>query len=564
MPLPPAISPDYTDLIYSYSSLMEELSSRLSQFSPQIVDSQYAILHIPVSQGFHTVASAGYASIPKLFTYVSTVNLEASGILSAQFQPILNLKGSGILLGFLDSGIDYTHPAFRKADGSTRILSIWDQTDPTGPPPEYLQYGTEYSEAQINEALRTSNPLQAVPERDENGHGTAVAGIACGTPQEESDFCGAAPESGILFVRLKPAKQYLRDYFLIPEEADAYQESDLMLGIRYLVLTARRLGKPLVICMTLGTNQGSHTGHSPLEEVLTSVQKLSGIYVVAAAGNEAGRGHHYYKKLNQQGDSVTAELLINTPTRGFSLELWANAPEIYQIGITSPGGEVIEPVAFRSKTSQEFSFLLEHTKVTLDYEAVEVSSGSFVALVRFSTPSTGLWRIRIVNKVFLDGVFHMWLPISGLVEPDIRFYNPSPDTTLVIPSCPEPLITVSTYNAYNQTLFIHSSRGYTRNGIIKPDLAAPGVDLTAPSVTSVSGLSAFTGSSGASALTAGGVCLLVEWGLRRQEPRVFSSTELKSLLLSGAVRSPVLYYPNREWGYGTLNVFRIFEAMLRP
>ncbi|MDD6615995.1 MAG: S8 family peptidase [Lachnospiraceae bacterium] len=564
MPISPAVSEDYSDMIYIYPALTENLPAELSQFFPQIVDSQFAILHIPLSKGLNTVAETGYASIPKLFTYVSTVSLEESGILSAQFQPVLNLTGNGILLGFLDSGIDYTHPAFRNPDGSTRILGIWDQTDQTGTPPDSFTYGTEYTEGQINQALFSANPYDLVPERDLNGHGTAVAGIACGTVQEESDFYGAAPRSGILFVRLKPAKQYLRDYFLIPERADAYQENDLMLGIRYLVQTARRLQKALVICITLGTNQGSHTGQSPLEEVIISAQKLSGIYAVSAAGNEAGKGHHFYKKFNYEGESTMVELLVDSETRGFTVELWADSPEIYNIGILSPGGEIIEPVPFRAKNSQEFTFLLENTKVTLDYEAVEITSGSFVALIRFSTPSTGLWRLQIVNRVFLNGLVHLWLPITGLSDPGIRFYSPSPDTTLVIPSCAEPVITVSAYNAYNHTLFINSSRGYTRNGIIKPDFAAPGVNVTAPSVSSVSGLAPFTGSSAASAITAGAACLLIEWGLHRSEPRIFSSTELKSLFLFGTVRNPALYYPNREWGYGTMNVYQIFESMIRP
>lgn len=564
MPVSPAISNDYSDLIYLYSSHAADLLAGQQQYHPQIVDSQYAILHIPASEGYKTVANAAYPNIPKLFTYVSTTSLEESGILSTQSQPILNLKGDGILLGFLDSGIDYTHPAFRKTDGSTRILGIWDQTDQSGIPPESLQYGTEYTEDQINQALFSPAPYEIVPERDENGHGTAIAGIACGTPQEESDFYGAAPESGILFVRLKPAKKYLRDYFLIPDDADAYQENDLMLGIRYLVQTAQRLQRPLVICIALGTNQGGHTGRSPLEEVLISAQALSGVYAVTAAGNEAGMGHHYYEKLNDQGGSTTVELLVDSDTNGFTIEFWANAPETYSIGIISPGGETIEPVPFLFKSSREFTFLLENTKVTLDYEAVEVTSGSVVALLRFSTPSTGLWRINIVNRTFISGTFHLWLPITGLVDPNIRFYRPSPDTTLVIPSCAEPVITVSTYNAYNNTLFINSSRGYTRNGTIKPDFAAPGVNVTAPSVSSVSGLGTFTGSSAASAITAGAVCLLVEWGLRRSRPRIFTSVEIKSLFLFGTIRSPGVYYPNREWGYGIINVFRIFESMIRP
>ena len=154
-------------------------------------------------------------------------------------------------------------------------------------------YGTEYTREQINQALFSPDPYEIVPQRDELGHGTAMAGIACGSPDPSADFIGAAPQSSIIAVKLKPAKQYLRNYFVIPEDALAYQETDLMLGVRYLVDVSRTLQMPLIICMTLGSNQGGHTGNTPLEDVLTSAQFNTGVYAVSGTGNEVGQGHHY-------------------------------------------------------------------------------------------------------------------------------------------------------------------------------------------------------------------------------------------------------------------------------
>ncbi len=556
----PPVSEEYADLIYRYQEPSGQSPIQLDQYHPQIVNSQYVILHLPISQGFTTTRAAGYATIPKLFTFLSTASLEDSGILTTLSQPVLDLTGKGVLVGFLDSGIDYTHPAFRNADGSTRIFGLWDQTDQRGTPPLDLSYGTEYTQEEINQALRSSDPYSIVPERDDLGHGTAVAGIACGSPDRYSDFYGAAPGSGLLVVKLKQAKQYLRDYFLTLPEAPVYQESDLMLGVRYLVQTARALQRPLVICIALGTNQGGHTGVSPLENVLTSSQSVSGVYVCTAAGNEAGKGHHYYGKVREQGDTADVELLVNDQTEGFICEFWADAPELYSIGFTSPLGETIQPVPPRTFFSQEFSLLLENSRITLDYEIVETLSGSQLTLIRFIRPSVGLWRLKIVNREFINGSFHMWLPISGLVNPEIRFYMPNPDTTLVIPSLAEAVLTTSTYNAYNGSLFIHSSRGYTRNGILKPDLASPGVDVTCPVPNG--GFSSVTGSSAASALLSGASALLVEWGLKRPVPRFFSANELKNLFLRGTVRKSNLLYPNREWGYGTMNLYGIFESLI--
>lgn len=557
----PILSEDFSDIIFRYQTDPVSLLSTLAPYGQQKVNEQYRILHAPLSMQLSSVETLGYPAMPKLFTTIDTISLEASGITAVQTQPYLQLSGSGVLLGFLDSGIDYTHPAFRNTAGRTRILRIWDQTNSAGNSPYDLGYGSEYLEDQINDALFSGNPSSVVPVSDPSGHGTKVAGVACGSPDTTADFTGAAPDCQIVFVCLKSAKQYLRDYFLIPEDAEAYQETDLMLGIRYLLLTAQELNLPLVICISVGTNQGSHTGTSPLEEILTAAQLNTGVYVVTGTGNEVGQGHHYLGNLSQEGDTADIELLVDQTTRGFSLEFWADSPELYSIGFTSPLGETIQPIQPRNQTSIESSFLLEASRVTLTYTIVEPLSGSQLVLLRFLNPTPGVWRIRVDNRSFIQGIFHMWLPITGLVDSNIRFYTPDPNTTLVIPSCAFGLITVSTYQAVSNRLFINSGRGFTRNNLIKPDFAAPGVALTAPSSTG--GYTALTGSCASCALCSGAAALLAEAGLRQEEPRFFTAAELKSLFLRGADRTANNRYPNREWGYGTMNIYGIFESFLQ-
>ncbi len=557
----PILSEDYSDIIFRYQSSPESLFDELASYAPQLVDIQYIILHAPLSDRLATVEELGYSGVPKLFAPIDTVSLEAAGILPAQIQPYLDLSGRGILIGFLDSGIDYTLPAFRNIDGTTRIARIWDQTDQSGTAPEGLPYGSEYTDDMLNQALFSGDPLSLVPERDESGHGTSVAGIACGSADAGDDFIGAAPEARIVFVRLKQAKQYLRDYFLIPQGATVYQETDLMLGVRYMVDVSRELRMPLVICISVGTNQGSHTGATPLEEVLTSAQFNTGVYAVAGTGNETGMGHHFQGRLSRVDDFTEVELLVNQETRGFTVEFWADAPELYSIGFTSPLGETIQPVQPRSGTTLEFNFLLEYSRIALTYTIVETLSGAQLALIRFLNPTPGVWRIRVVNKTFVNGVFHLWLPVTDLVDPEIRFYAPNSDVTLVIPSCAASVITVSAYSAYNNSLFIHSGRGYTRNGMVKPNFASPGVDLTAP--LPGGRYTSLTGSCAASALTAGAVALLAEAGLRQEQPRYFTTQEIVSLFLRGAERNSSYIYPNPEWGYGTMNVYGIFESFLR-
>ena len=549
----PAISEDYSDIIVKKQLLPFQIDER---YQEQTVDRQYSILYAPLSENLYAAHQIGYTGVQKLYTFISLSSLEHSGILAAQTQPYLRLLGTGILIGFLDSGIDYRHPAFRKADGTTRIAAIWDQSDPTGTAPEGLSYGSEYQADAINQALFSEDPYRIVPSRDFNGHGTAVAGIACGSADPEAGFTGAAPDGTLAVVKLKPAKQYLRDYFLIPNDATAFQENDLMLGVRYLIDTAIRL----VICLSLGTNQGGHTGNTPLEEVLSSALLLGGTYVVAGTGNEAGMSHHYYGKLNRAAESAELELLIRDASRGVTLEFWAEPLELYDIGFTSPLGESIQPSYYGPFSYREFTFALENTKIYVYYSALELSTGQQVIQIRIERPSTGIWRLRVVNRSYVNGSFHLWLPITGLSSPGTFFTAPNPDTTLVVPSCAPSLLSVATYDATSNRLFLNSGRGYTRNQIIKPDFAAPGVAITAPAIGG--GYESFTGSCAASALTAGATALLAQWGLQMRPPLTFTTQQVKTLFLRGSQQSSAYVYPNREWGYGTLDLYHTFELIV--
>lgn len=117
------------------------------------------------------------------------------------------LLGKDVLIGIVDSGIDYENPDFRNADGMTRILALWDQTLQNGKPPQGYHIGTEFTSEQINEALRMEvreERYRIVPSRDTSGHGTAVAGIAAGNGRgsKNGKYRGAAPEAGLLIVKM--------------------------------------------------------------------------------------------------------------------------------------------------------------------------------------------------------------------------------------------------------------------------------------------------------------------------------------------------------------------------
>lgn len=553
------LSEEYADIILPvYSDFLEEYQ----EWGAQFFNRYYGMIHYPLDKELYPdyyEYGFFYNTVPKLYTLLDTVSLDASGITTVQMQPALNLKGTGVLLGFIDTGIDYTHPAFRKTDGSSRIYGLWDQTIQEGTPPFDLEYGSAYNNDDLNAALATENPLSIVPSEDTNGHGTFLAGVAGGSTLPQFNFNGAAPESMLAVVKLKEAKQYLKSLFFATGEMPAYQSSDIMMGIRYLTLLAEKLKKPLVLCFGLGTNQGAHTGVSPVDSMLAIADNYRGLHSIVAAGNEAGKAHHYYGNFSDSEFFTDIEILVAENTLGFCVEFWSDPPEVYAIGFESPLGETVPKISPRISFSQNISFILEDTKIFISSEMFQTVSGSQLIFIRFSNPTPGIWKIRVYTNVPGQGSFHLWLPITGLAKPDIKFIQPNPNITLTAPSDSPSVITSAAYNAYNNSLFLSSSRGYTRSGQIKPDLAAPGVNVLGPAPKNQ--FVVMSGTSVSAAITAGGSALLVEWGMRRTPARIFNNTELKTLLIRGAKRTQERLYPNREWGYGTLDIYQALSTL---
>lgn len=556
------LSEEYADVIVPYFPCF---LNQYREQGAQVFNKYYGMIHYPLSErSFAAFFEEGffYATVPKLYTLLDTVNLDAAGITQVQNQPVLKLTGQDIILGFIDTGIDYTHPAFRRSDGSSRIYGLWDQTVQTGTPPYDLEYGSVYTRQEINQALALEDPYSLVPSQDEIGHGTALAGIAAGTALPENDFAGAAPQAMIAVVKLKPAKEYLKSFFYVTGDAPAYQMTDIMAGIRYLIRLSEELLKPLVICLGLGTSQGAHSGDSPLDSMLSVTNQFRGIIGVSAAGNEAGRAHHYYGTALNSTEYNAVEILVKEGTRGFCAELWGQPPEVYAVGFESPLGEVVQKIPPRLSYSENISFILENTKIFVSSEIIQTVSGSQLIFIRFTDPTPGSWKIRVYTGNYNSGSYHIWLPITGFSNPDVTFLEPNPDTTITSPGTSLSVITTAAYNAYNNSLYLNSSRGYTRTGQIKPDIAAPGVNVFAPAPRQR--YTTITGTSAAAAITAGASALVMEWGMNRTPSRIFNSEEMKSLFIRGAQRRGDNLYPNREWGYGLLDVYRVFVSLSSP
>ena len=553
------VSQDYADLLIEYGGDMS-VFDQFPNSTIQIINYLYAVVHVPVSLiNNNTITKYGYAAMPKCYSVISQSSMEASEIVRLRNIPNFNFRGQGVLLGIIDTGIDYTNKVFQNADGTTRIASIWDQSIQSNNPPARYEYGTEYTRDQINEALRNANPLSIVPSTDENGHGTMVAGIAGGSENQQNNFVGVAPDSEFVVVKLKPAKQYLKNFFFIPGNAVCFQETDIFFAMDYLLNMAYNLKRPMSICIALGSSQGAHDGQGILSNYLSLSATREGIATNIAAGNEGNARRHYYGTVSAATRYDTVELNVGANVAGFSMEIWGQSPSLFSFDVTSPSGEYISRISTGRDENRQITFVFEPTTLYVDFQIVESQSGDQLILIRFEKPSTGIWRFRIYESGDLNLGFHIWLPMQGFISDDTYFIHSNPYTTILDLGNAEVPVTITAYNDADNSLYLNASRGYTRIGVIKPDVAAPGVNILGP--TPNKEFQQFTGTSPAVAHTAGISAMMLEWGIVRNNLPDMSTEDIRKLMIRGARRDPNTEYPNRDWGYGILDIYNVFDAL---
>lgn len=552
------VGEDYVDLIIEYRTY-PQLINLFENANLHIMNDLYAILNVPINQFNENISAVRYTEIPLLYGLTDEAGLEASRVLDLRKTAAFNLRGQGVIIAIIDTGIDYTNPIFIRPDGSTKIISIWDQSINTGPSPQQANFGTVFTSEQINQALASDNPLSVVPSMDDNGHGTMLAGIAAGNDVEDEGFFGVAPDADLIIVKLRQAKQVARDFFLIPDNVVCFQENHIMWAVQYCNDVARQLNRPLVICLGMGTSQGSHSGRSPLSVILNIIADLPNRAVVVPAGNEGNLRRHYYGVIDPSIGSNTVELNVDENDTGFSMELWGDPPGIYSIDVLSPSGEYIPRIPPSLRVNRVISFIFEKTMLYVNYDTIESETGDQLILIRFENASPGIWRFNVYGHGDLATGFHMWLPMGNFITRNTYFIQPNIFTTILCPGTTTYAITVTSYNPANNNLYVNSSRGYTRDNVVKPELAAPGVNYLAPTLNKT--FEPFSGTSISAAHTAGVAALMLEWGTVRNNNPGMDSNVLKNFLIRGARRRPNLVYPNRDWGYGILDIFSVFENM---
>ena len=325
---------------------------------------------------------------------------------------------------------------------------------------------------------------------------------------------------------------------------------------------ANELDLPLVICIALGTNQGGHSGLSPLSGLLEVYSNLAQRAIVLGAGNEANQRHHYLGQAENVNDVKEVEIRVSSGVSGFCMELWTENPNIMNVTVVSPSGGRTPIFPVRSNVTQDYRFIFEGTEITIDYKLFLERSNAELIFFRLRNPTEGIWKVIVTPVQVAEGTFHLWLPMTEFLQNEVYFLEPNPDYTITEPGSTITAMTVGFYNGDDNSVAISSGRGYTRNNrAIKPNFVAPGVNVTGAVARNL--FAERTGSSIAAGITAGASALLLEWIVYQLQQGAADSIQIRNLLTLGTERNPNEIYPNRTWGYGRLNLYQVFEELRR-
>lgn len=557
------------ELIIRYTGSLEQIRRELGISIEELLGG-YAVIRIPqyLIGRLSDYPQIDYIEKPKSLILEQMVGITASCINPVRL-PDYNLRGNGVLVACLDSGVDYRHPDFRNADGTTRIVTMWDQTIP-GNPPAGFDTGSEYSAEDINRSLGVGTggndlfpageekrlvqqtedmvPGDFVPEFDSSGHGTAVLGIMAGNGNASGGtIVGVAPEADIIVVKLGS-----------PSQTGFPRTTQLMTAIDYSVRYAIKTDKPLAINISYGNNYGAHNGDSMLERYVDTVSGLHKISIVAGTGNDGITARHTSGAL-ETGRNEIIEIYVADYVNSFNLQIWKHYLDDFDIGLETPAGRIVGPFSPYASV-QNYTLPAENIAVYYSeptpYNPEQEIYVSWIPRDNYIT--AGIWRVHLQPREILAGDYTMWLPVAGSTSSEVSFINPSIFNTLVIPSTARYVISVSAYDSRNDTFANFSGRGpVVEQGVpqrtAKPDLAAPGVGINTSSVGG--GYREFSGTSFAVPFVTGAAALLMQYGIVDKNDPYLYGEKLRANLIRGARRlSFQQMQPSPLVGWGALCV----------
>lgn len=529
----------------------------------------YGIVYVPIKER-KRLKSEGYIEevVDEVNQYMYTLNdiqpIEDTNVVSYQNNPYITLDGRGVILGFIDTGIDYLNTEFQKEDDTTRIMRIWDQTIDSGEEILGIKLGSEYNEEQINEAIRLQksggDPYTIVPSKDTIGHGTMVAGLAAGRGKDP-EFLGTAPGSSIIMVKLKEASDMIIDIANVkrPVVGGVYHDLEILLAVRYISTLASILKKPIILVFALGTNLGPHDGRGTLEtSIETFSSKVHSMWVVGT-GNEGDTDTHTEGIIGRDGEEKIIEIKVGKTQETLNIQIWISKPDVVSISIVSPSGEKVNKIPVRLEKKESIKFVYEGTCMEVYYVLSNRANGDQSILIRATYLKQGIWQIRLFGEHIVNGRYWAWMPQRNLLDEETKFLSPSQYTTLEPPGDTGDGLTVGYYNQNNNSIVSSSGRGYTTDGRVKPDIVAAGINAKVIRPNNQTGI--LSGSSVATAISAGICALILQWAVTEDNYPEIYAKQIVSLILRGARMREGYEYPNPEWGYGVISIEGTFSII---
>ena len=553
-----AVDENFQNYLIDYLLDREIFEQRYPFVCVEPLGQNQAVVYVEQNQLFTGESKeVNYNKVPRCYGLMASQELEETGVMRVRRSPQFALRGQGTLVGIIDTGIALTNPLFRYEDGTTKVRALWDQENQEGKRPEGFPFGTQWEREEIDQALK-DNP--GILPGDEEGHGTFLAAIAAGREDSQSGFSGVAPDSELLVVRLKRPKKYLLDFYSIEDDVWACQEDDVIMAIRYVLTMAMFFQKPVSICLGIGTNLGGHAGNGNLERYISASSLFPGVSFHIAAGNEGISGHHFHGEVPLGQNFQEVEFNVAEGEAGFVMELWGNAPVPFTVALLSPGGERVERIQLKVDEFRRIHFFPEKTELQIRSFIGETVGGEQVIRMNFRAPSAGIWKMEVYAAGEGNRSYDIWMPISNFLKEETFFLDATATETVTSPGDAFYGITYVPYGVDNDSLYVRASQGYTRSGQVKPDLAAPGVNVEAALGNRTVNRS---GSSVAAAFGAGIGALMQEWAFTKFNDLSLNGQNMRYYLTQGAVQSKGYTYPNRFWGYGMVNLYDAFLSMRR-
>jgi subtilisin family serine protease len=503
---------------------------------------------------------------------VSVPEIRATAADLSPFSSHGGLDGSGMVLGFVDTGCDFRHRNFINAEtGKSRILFLWDQRQAAagdgsagpGRQPAGSPYGREFTQEEITAALADPlNAYQALGYRPgESAHGTHVMDIAAGNGNETGRK-GVAPAADIIFVEFDLFDgRSPNPLAVLPPMGNSKRLID---AVDYIFKKAQ--GRPCVVNLSLGTNLGPRDGTSPVERALDEfVQQGPGRVIVVSAGNFFHVPLHAAGRVAADQPSDLGWEVQPEDTTDNALEIWYSDKDEFVVEILGPPPDNVSigKVALgESQTAREQGVPVMHVAHRRNDSG---NHDNHVMIFMAGNYIPGRWCVRLHPKRVTDGHFHAWIEKDDAQEQQQSTFSSdcrSPSLTLASVASGRNTIVVGSYDPRDpqQSISSFSSAGPTRDGRGKPDLSAPGGED--PAVVADHGIVAARSELGGSMQDAGtsmaaphvsGVCAVLLQSGQRFLNRTLAASELRDILVGVARKNPPAGIHDDQFGDGRIS-----------